>query len=557
MKSRAAARQSIRGRAFGLCVIGGGATGLGSALDAQLRGLSTVLVDAGDFVSQTSSASTKLVHGGVRYLRQAVFGLNYGQFRMVRKALKERAHLLRAAPYLAHPLELVVPCYSRRQMLFLAMGMKFYDIIAGRAHLSPSRVLSRNEANKTLPRLRMDHVVGAVTYADGQFDDARYGIAMAKTCAQLGCEMLNYARVIGFEHDCNGRLQAARVEDVTDGTVFTIPARSFLNCTGPFADAIRLLANPRMTRRLRISKGIHILLPIAAMNSEAALLIPETEDGRVIFAIPWLGSLLVGTTEGEIEHGSEIVATESEISYLLTYINRYLDTNFILSDVQAAFAGVRPLVASQDAVDTTKLVRDHEVEVDQVSGLVSILGGKWTTYRAMAEDGVNRIERILRRAVTGSSTRTMPLAGSEGFDAGYCRELIVKFEISEPTARHLSQKFGTDATEVLNLVRSEPALARPIYPDSEVLTGEVLYCIREEMAQSIEDLLARRIGIQFHSWKNAVAAAPLVGKLLGTELGWTQQATDRSIDAYIATLRAWANKAAIPFPVMEHNQSPS
>ena len=301
MKSRTAALESIRNQAFDLCVIGGGATGLGSALDAQLRGLSTVLIDAGDFVSKTSSASTKLAHGGVRYLQQAVLGLDYGQFRMVRKALQERIHMLHAAPYLAHPLELLVPCYSRWQMFYMAVGMKMYDLIAGKAHFSPSRILSRQEALEVLPILRMEKVEGAVTYEDGQFDDARYGIAMAKTVAQSGGELLNYARVVGFDYGSDGKLVSAQVEDRMGGQPFSISARVFLNCTGPFADEIRLMANPQMKRRLRISKGIHILLPADALRSETALLIPETEDGRVIFAIPWFGSLLVGTTEDEIE----------------------------------------------------------------------------------------------------------------------------------------------------------------------------------------------------------------------------------------------------------------
>ena len=387
MKSRTAALESIRNQAFDLCVIGGGATGLGSALDAQLRGLSTVLIDAGDFVSKTSSASTKLVHGGVRYLQQAVLELDYSQFRMVRKALQERIHMLHAAPYLAHPLELLVPCYSRWQMFYLAVGMKIYDMIAGKSHLSPSRILSRQKALEALPILRMEKVKGAVTYEDGQFDDARYGIAMAKTIAQFGGELLNYAQVAGFEYSSEGKLVSAQVEDRMGGQPFSISAHVFLNCTGPFADEVRLMANPQMKRRLRISKGIHILLPAVALRSETALLIPGTEDGRVIFAIPWFGSLLVGTTEDEIEQAEEITATESEIAYLLKYVNKYLATNFTFSDVQSAFAGVRPLVASKDAVNTKKLVRDHEVETDAKSGLISILGGKWTTYRAMAEDG--------------------------------------------------------------------------------------------------------------------------------------------------------------------------
>jgi glycerol-3-phosphate dehydrogenase len=553
MKSRTAALQSIRNQAFDLCIIGGGATGLGSALDAQLRGLSTVLVDAGDFVSQTSSASTKLVHGGVRYFQQAVMGLDYGQFQMVRKALKERIHMLRAAPYLARPMDFLVPCYSLWQMFYFAVGMKFYDLIADHAHLSPSRILSRKEAEKVLPSLRMASVAGAVTYADGQFDDARYGIAMAKTSADFGCELLNYARVVGFEHASDGKLSVAHLEDSVDGTRFSISARAFLNCTGPFADEIRLMANPLMKSRLRISKGIHILLPANTLRSETALLIPETEDGRVIFAIPWLGSLLVGTTEDEIDHGADIAATDSEVSYLLEHINRYLDTSFTNSDVQAAFSGVRPLVASKDAVNTKNLVRDHEVEIDEKSGLISILGGKWTTYRAMAEDGVNHIERVLGNATSASSTRELPLVGAEGFTSNYWQQLASQHHVPDHVAKHLALKFGTEAPLILETIRSEPGLADPIYPGSDVLAGEVLYCIREEMAQSIEDLLARRIGIQFHSWKNAVAAAPVVGRMLGHELGWTQESTDNAIDNYISTVRAWASKAAIPLRVAQMN----
>ena len=546
MKTRTAALESICNQSFDLCVIGGGATGLGSALDAQLRGLSTVLIDADDFVSKTSSASTKLVHGGVRYLQQAILGLDYGQFQMVRKGLHERIHMLRAAPYLARPLELLVPCYSWRQLFVMAVGMKMYDLISGRAHLAPSCVLSRQQALKQLPSLRMEKVVGAVTYEDGQFDDARYGIALAKTFAQSGGELLNYARVVGFDFTSDGKLASARVEDKIGGRQFTISARVFLNCTGPFADEVRLMANPQMVRRLRISKGIHILLPADQLRSETALLIPETEDGRVIFAIPWFGSLLVGTTEDEIEHTEEVAATESEIAYLLKYVNKYLKTNFTFSDVQAAFAGVRPLVASKDAVNTKKLVRDHEVETDANSGLISILGGKWTTYRAMAEDGINHVQRALGRPVIAALTRDLPLAGAQDFHEDYWRTLVSQYNLSEGIAKHLSHEFGTDAVEVIERVRAEVGLLEPISPGSDIMVGEVLYCIREEMAQSIEDVLARRTGAQVHSWENAIAAAPRVGELLGRELGWDKETTNTAIGDYIDNLRRLARKAAIP-----------
>ena len=551
MKTRTAALESIRDRSFDLCVIGGGATGLGSALDAQLRGISTVLIDADDFVSKTSSASTKLVHGGVRYLQQAILGLDYGQFQMVRKGLHERIHMLRAAPYLARPLELLVPCYSRWQMFYMAVGMKLYDLISGKAHFAPSRVLSRQQALKKLPSLRMEKVAGAVTYEDGQFDDARYGIALAKTFAQSGGELLNYARAVGFEFSSDGKLLSVRVEDKIGGRQFTISARVFLNCTGPFADEIRLMANPQMDRRLRVSKGIHILLPADQLRSETALLIPETEDGRVIFAIPWFGSLLVGTTEDEIEHTEEVAAKESEIAYLLKYVNEYLITNFTFSDVQAAFAGVRPLVASKNAVNTKKLVRDHEVETDAKSGLISILGGKWTTYRAMAEDGINHVQRALGRPVSAALTRDLPLAGAQQFHADYWRTLATQYNLSEDIAKHLSHEFGTDAAEVLKTVLAEVGLSEPLSPGSDRMVGEVLYCIREEMAQSIEDVLARRTGVQVHSWKNAIAAAPPVGDMLGRELGWDKETTNTAISDYIHNVQRLARKAAVPLVVKQ------
>jgi glycerol-3-phosphate dehydrogenase len=547
MRSRIDALQVIRDRQFDVCIIGGGATGLGSALDAQLRGKSTVLVDAGDFVSQTSSASTKLIHGGVRYLQQAVTGLDYGQFRMVRKALHERVYMLQAAPYLARPIELLVPCFSRWELFYFAVGMKIYDLIAGKAHLSPSRILSRSEAARTLPALRMNGVVGAVTYADGQFDDARYGIAMAKTVAQSGGELLNYAKVIGFDRSPDAKLIAAQVEDSVNKQRFTLRARVFLNCTGPFADEIRLMANPRIQRRLRVSKGIHILLPLDSIGSETALLIPKTEDGRVIFAIPWFGSLLVGTTEDEIEHGAEMIATEDEIAYLLKYANRHLNTAFTFSDVQAAFAGARPLVASPGSTDTKKLVRDHEVEIDSASGLISILGGKWTTYRAMAEDGVNHVVRALGDMNAFSTTHGVQLTGAARFHADYWRELSTDYHLDEATARHLAQKFGTDVPRVLDVIHSEIGLDAPLYPGASVLRGEILFCVREEMAQSIEDVLARRVGIQFHNWKHAVLAAPAVAEILGGELGWSEAETKQAIDVYVAAIAYRSRCASVSF----------
>ena len=403
MKSRESACRSILQGSYDVCIIGGGATGLGCALDAQLRGFSTVLLDAGDFVSHTSMASTKLVHGGVRYLQQAVRELDRTQFALVGRALHERMSMLRRAPFLAHPLELLVPCFSRWELAYYTVGMKLYDWIAGSASLFPSRMLSREETLERMPGLRSERrneqrsqpLVGSVSYADGQFDDARFGIALAQTFTQQGGELINYAKAVDFARDSNGKLAALKVEDRLTGQCFQIRAKVFVNCTGPFADQLRRLANPTLPERLRLSKGVHLLLPLEALQSDAALLIPRTEDGRVIFAIPWLGRLLVGTTEDEATLADEMVVTPAEVRYLLRHVNPYLNETLTPQDVQSAFAGLRPLLKSKPSVHTGNLTRDHEVELDPASGLISVLGGKWTTYRAMAEDGIDRVQQAL------------------------------------------------------------------------------------------------------------------------------------------------------------------
>ncbi len=408
MKSRESACRSILQGSYDVCIIGGGATGLGCALDAQLRGFSTVLLDAGDFVSHTSMASTKLVHGGVRYLQQAVRELDRTQFALVGRALHERMSMLRRAPFLAHPLELLVPCFSRWELAYYTVGMKLYDWIAGSASLFPSRMLSREETLERMPGLRSERrdeqrsqqLVGSVSYADGQFDDARFGIALAQTFAQQGGELINYAKGVDFARDSNGKLAALEVEDQLTGQRFQIRAKVFVNCTGPFADQLRRLANPTLPERLRLSKGVHLLLPLEALQSDAALLIPRTEDGRVIFAIPWLGRLLVGTTEDEATLADEMVVTPAEVRYLLRHVNPYLNETLTPQDVQSAFAGLRPLLKSNPSVHTGNLARDHEIELDPASGLISVLGGKWTTYRAMAEDAIDCVQQGAWRGAT-------------------------------------------------------------------------------------------------------------------------------------------------------------
>jgi glycerol-3-phosphate dehydrogenase len=549
MKSRERARHSILQEAYDLCIIGGGATGLGCVLDAQLRGFSTVLLDAGDFVSQTSMASTKLVHGGVRYLQQAIVEFDRSQFALVRRALHERMHMLRRAPFLAHPLEVLVPCFSLRELAYYTVGMKLYDWIAGSASLFPSQMLGRAETLQRMPglrnELRGEKLVGSVSYADGQFDDARFGITLAQTFAQQGGELINYAKGVAFAKDSNGKLAAIEVADQLTGERFHIRAKVFVNCTGPFADQLRRMANPALPERLRLSKGVHLLLPLEAIQSEAALLIPKTEDGRVIFAIPWLGRLVVGTTDEEANLTDEMVVTPEEIRYLLRHVNQYLNVNLTPQDVLSAFAGLRPLLRSPSAVSTGKLIRDHEVEVDAASGLISVLGGKWTTYRAMAEDAVDRVQQGLGADTVQCRTLDFPLTGAEGFWVDYWRQLAEKYDLSSQTARHLAQKFGTDAPKVLELAEQEPQLLQPLSPGGAPIRAEVVYAIREEMAQTIEDILARRIGVQFHGWKEAAEAAPVVAQLLARELAWSEAQTSEAVAAYLGTIRHLLRSAGI------------
>jgi len=556
MKGRPEALENIAGKTFDVCVIGGGATGAGCALDAQLRGLNTVLVDGGDFASATSSASTKLIHGGVRYLQQAVTRLDWSQYRVVKRALRERSLMMRNAPFLARPLELLIPCFSWFEFLYYGSGMKLYDWISGKSSLLPSRFLSRRESLRRMPMLaaRDSRLVGTIAYADGQFDDARFNIALVRTFTEAGGEALNHARAIGFDKGTGGKLVAAQLEDSLSRRRFTLHARAFVNATGPFSDTVRALANPSLTHRLRLSKGIHILFPLELFAGRDALVVPKTEDGRVLFAIPWLGRLLVGTTESESNLKAEMLVQRSEAEYVLRQINPYLRAPLTLPQIVSGFAGLRPLVSSGAEGETKRLIRDHEVELDPDSGLISILGGKWTTYRAMAEDTIDHVQRYLGARVIDSPTRHHPLCGSENYSADYWRTLMTGYRVSESSARHLAGKFGTRAPQVLQLAVEQPALMQPIIVSQAPLRAEIVFAIREEMAQTIEDILARRIGLQVYDWRLAIQAAPVVAFHLAEELGWPPAETHHAVELYISKVNRMLETIGLapePVPVTE------
>jgi glycerol-3-phosphate dehydrogenase len=545
MKSRAEALKDIQNKSFDVCVIGGGATGSGCALDSQLRGLSTALVEAGDFASATSSASTKMVHGGVRYLEEAFRRLDPAEYKVVNRALHERIHMLKNAPFLAGAREFITPCYSWFDLAYYEIGLKLYDWISGSASLAPSHFVSREAALRRLPNLNRQGLTGAVAYTDGQFDDARYNITLVQSFAAAGGVPLNYTRVTAFEKRVDGRLAALTVQDQFGGQSFVVRARAFVNATGPFADSIRSMANPSLKPRMRLSKGVHILLPADVLSSCDAMLIPKTEDGRVLFAIPWMGRVLVGTTEQEVAVGEELLLTREEVEYLLRHLNRYLSEPVKASQVVGGFAGARPLLSAGDSRDTKKLARDHQVELDSVSGLVSILGGKWTTYRAMAQDTIDVVQKSLGENPTPCSTLNHPLLGSDGYSSDYWKALVENFSVSESTARHLAEKYGTRATQLLGLVTKDPNLREPLVKGLAPLGAEVAFAARFEMAMTIEDALARRIVLQSYGWSETIAAAPATADILARELGWSGAIRDSALTEYVEKIRGFQQKAGL------------
>jgi glycerol-3-phosphate dehydrogenase len=535
MKQRSETTRRLAASSYDVCVIGGGATGAGCALDAQLRGLKTVLLDAGDFGSATSSASTKLIHGGLRYLQQAVMELDASHYRLVRQALHERHLMMRNAPNLVRTRHFAIPCFSLLDAVYYDVGSKLYDWLAGESSLSSSRWVSRANSLAVMPCLQPQGLQGTVVYSDGQFDDARYNLALVQSCAAAGGDALNYAPVIGFDSNDQGRVIAAIVKDAESGARIRVSAKAFVNATGPFSDRVRRLDDPDAKERLRLSRGVHILLPLPEDFGNHALLIPKTEDKRLMFAIPWQGRLLVGTTETESDLNEEMIVTRGEAEYLLRHLSRYLSRTLQLSDIVSAMVGVRPLVRSADRRNTTKLSRDYEIEVSR-SGLISILGGKWTVYRAMAEDAVNAVQQAVTGRTTACLTRAHPLFGSlpesgDGY-AGEAAALARANGITRETASHLVQKFGTRAGRVLDLAQEDASLLASLVEGAPQIQAEVVYSVREEMAVSLEDVLSRRLGLQYFDWRLAAQAAPAAAGILARELGWCADRARSEVGSY-------------------------
>ncbi|UFH56106.1 glycerol-3-phosphate dehydrogenase/oxidase [Spirosoma sp. KNUC1025] len=534
--------ERLRQETFDLCIIGAGASGAGAALDAALRGYRVALVDRGDIAGETSSRSTKLIHGGVRYLEQAIKKLDLAQLRQVRHGLAERRTVIRNAPHLAHPLPLLTPVFSWFEGLYMTVGLTLYDFIAGHDAFPKGSWLNRAQALSKSPMLtRSMH--SAVLYYDGQFNDARYALALAHSADEAGAAVVNYAAVTGFTRE-NDRLKSALIHDQLTGETIEVRATVFLNCTGPYSDAIRLLANPDLEPRIRPSKGVHIVLPRETLNSEYAILIPKTADGRVVFAIPFGDKVFVGTTDNDYSDLThEPLLEPDEVDYLLDTVRPYLAKTPDRADVQAGFGGIRPLIVSSRA-DTKTLLRDHEVEHDAQSGLLSLLGGKWTTYRIMAQDAVDQVGALLNK-FTKSSTETHYLIGGENYRFEDWQRMQKQYDLPAEVCQHLMRTYGNRASYVAELTRQNPDLAARLTDNQPFLNAEVVYQVREEVAVTLRDVLARRWRLELSDWQLAAQLAPQVASLMSAELGWSDAQRTEQIRTYQDLISTFMSRAGL------------
>ena len=505
--------------AWDIAVIGGGATGAGIAVDAATRGLSVVLLEQSDFGKGTSSRSTKLVHGGVRYLQQ-------GNITLVMEALKERGILLRNAPHLVRNLPFVVPNYQWWEAPFYGVGLKVYDLLAGKYGFGRSKLLSRQEVLERIPTLEQEGLRGGVLYYDGQFDDSRLLIHLAMTAFENGACMLNYAPVVRLCKDVEGLVNGLEFRDEETRQEHKLSARCVINATGPFSDLLRRQDDPVAEPMLALSQGVHLVLDRSFLPGDTAIMVPHTGDGRVMFAIPWHGHAVVGTTDTPITQSSlEPRPLEGEVDFILETAGGYLARRPARSDILSVFTGIRPLVHAVTGAKTSALSRDHTITISD-SGLVSIVGGKWTTYRKMAEDCVEHAILLARLEERPCRTATLPIHGAR----------------SPMQARGDLAVYGSDVGAIEQLIRDESSLGAALGPGLTICGAQVVWGVRAEMARTVEDFLARRTRALFLNARNALAIAPAVARLMARELQKDQSWIQNQLDTFAKTADAFVVK---------------
>ncbi len=481
---------------FDVLVIGGGATGTGCAVDAASRGYRTALVERGDFAKGTSSRSTKIVHGGVRYLEQMNLSL-------VHEALHERGIMMRNAPHLVRDLRFIVPRYSFWEGMFYGSGLKLYEMLAGKESFGPSTLLSAEETISAIPNVNRQGLEGGIQYHDGQFDDARMALTLVRTAADHGATVANYAPVTSLLKDSSGRVCGAQIVDLESGAPIPVRARAVVNACGVWADEVRRMDAPNAASRVEPAQGSHVVLPSSFQPSDCAIMVPHTDDGRVLFAIPWHGVLVVGTTDVERDHPvDEPRPGADEVEFILRNAERYLARRPEQKDILSVFAGLRPLVRSAAGEATKNLSRSHTV-LSSPNGLVTIIGGKWTTYRRMAEDAIDLASEVGSLTHVQCLTSTLSLHGAQQPDTAL------------PEWCHV---YGSDWSALRQLELGDPDLAKPIHPRLPHSSAAVIYAARHEMARTVEDVLSRRTRALLLDARAAMECAGQVAILLAREL---------------------------------------
>jgi glycerol-3-phosphate dehydrogenase len=497
-------------------VIGGGATGLGCAVDAASRGYKTVLLDMHDFSKGTSSRSTKLVHGGVRYLQQ-------GDVSLVIEALKERGLLIHNAPHLVNHQSFIVPSYEWWNGPFYGIGMKVYDALAGKLGIKPSKIISKEKVMEKIPTLEQEGLRGGVMYYDGQFDDSRLAINLAQTAADHGALPINYMKVIGLIKNGSGLITGVKAQDMIYGHVYTINARVVVNATGIFTDSVLEMDEQRHEPIIQCAQGIHIVLDKEFLPGDAAIMVPHTDDGRVLFVVPWHGKALVGTTDTPIKKPDlEPAALEEEIDFVLRHAKLYLSKDPVRADVKSVFAGLRPLVKSPDSKSTSEISRSHHLQVSE-SGLVTIAGGKWTTYRKMAEDTINQAAIVAGLSEEKCKTETLRIHG---------------WLKSVDRNDHL-HVYGSDRVGIKKLMDIQPELSARLHPRLPYLKAEVVWAVRNEQAQTLDDILARRTRALLLDAKAAVESAREVAELLADEFGKNEDWIEQEVKEFTAMAKTY------------------
>uniref|UniRef100_A0A665TZG7 Glycerol-3-phosphate dehydrogenase, mitochondrial n=1 Tax=Echeneis naucrates TaxID=173247 RepID=A0A665TZG7_ECHNA len=525
---------------FDVLVVGGGATGAGCALDAVTRNLKTALVERSDFSSGTSSRSTKLIHGGVRYLQKAIMQLDYEQYMMVKEALHERANLLEIAPHLSAPLPIMLPIYKWWQLPYYWAGIKMYDLVAGIQCLKSSYILSKTKALELFPMLKKDKLVGAIVYYDGRHNDARMNLAIALSAARYGAIIANYTEVVhllktkdpqtGKEKVCG-----AHCRDVITGQEFDVKAKCVINATGPFTDSLRKMDNQQTQNICQPSAGVHVVMPGYYSPDNMGLLDPATSDGRVIFFLPWEKMTIAGTTDTPTNVTAHPIPGEDDINFILREIRSYLspDVEVRRGDVLAAWSGIRPLVTDPNSKDTQSICRNHIVSTSD-SGLVTIAGGKWTTYRSMAEETLDAAIKAHNLSASPCKTVGLLLEGAKGWTPTLYIRLVQDYGLENEVAQHLASTYGVKAFDVAKMAHVTgqrwPIVGKRLVSEFPYIESEVLYAIKEYACTAV-DVIARRTRLGFLNVQAADEALPRIVQIMGKELDWSQERRTAELDA--------------------------